>query len=90
MSQIKKVHRYHCGQFLELLGDGSEFGISLSYTVQEKAGGIGQAVGLTKRFVAYNIKYIWIIQIQSCHCIIRWNSEKNLILPTLEKEQESI
>lgn len=40
----------HAGSFLELLGDGSEFGINLSYTVQEKSGGIAQALGLTKRF----------------------------------------
>lgn len=40
----------HCGQFLELLGDGSEFGVNLSYTVQEKPGGIAQALSLTRKF----------------------------------------
>jgi len=41
----------HCGQFLELLGDGSDFGANLSYMVQEKPGGIAQALGLCKRFI---------------------------------------
>lgn len=39
------------GQFLELLGDGSEFGVQLNYTVQEKPAGIAHAIGLAKRFV---------------------------------------
>lgn len=38
------------GDFLELLGSGEEFGVNLSYTVQEKAGGIAQALGLCKKF----------------------------------------
>lgn len=42
--------RGHTGHILELLGDGSEFGVTLSYTVQEKSGGIAQALGLCKRF----------------------------------------
>lgn len=41
----------HCGQFLELLSDGSELGISLSYIVQEKPAGIADAIRLAKRFV---------------------------------------
>lgn len=40
----------HAGQFLELLGDGSEFGVNINYTVQEKPAGIAQALGLAKRF----------------------------------------
>lgn len=40
----------HAGQFLELLGDGSEFGININYTVQEKPSGIAHALGLAKRF----------------------------------------
>lgn len=40
----------HAGQFLELLEDGSELGINLNYRVQEKAGGIAQALGLCQRF----------------------------------------
>lgn len=40
----------HAGHFLELLGSGSEFGVRLSYGIQEKAGGIAQALGLCEDF----------------------------------------
>ncbi len=40
----------HAGHFLELLGDGTELGIHCSYAVQEKPGGIAQALGLAKDF----------------------------------------
>ena len=40
--------RGHAGHFLELLGSGSEFGVSLTYEIQEKAGGIAEALGLAK------------------------------------------
>ena len=40
----------HAGHFLELLGSGSDFGITISYAVQEEAGGIAQALGLCKDF----------------------------------------
>jgi len=43
--------RGHAGHFLELLGSGDDMDITLSYTVQEKPGGIAQALGLTRRFV---------------------------------------
>lgn len=41
----------HIGGFTEFLGDGSEFGVKLTYCVQKNAGGIGQALGLAKDFV---------------------------------------
>ena len=41
----------HAGHFLELLGSGREFGVNLSYAIQEEAGGIAQALSLTKEFV---------------------------------------
>lgn len=41
----------HIGAIAELLGDGSKFEIDLSYKVQEKAGGISQALGLSEKFV---------------------------------------
>ncbi len=47
----------HCGDFLELLGSGSQFGMKISYEVQEEAGGIAQALGLAKDF-ANNEKVI--------------------------------
>lgn len=41
----------HIGGIAEFLGDGSEFGVNLTYRVQKDAGGIGQALGLAKDFV---------------------------------------
>ena len=41
----------HLGGIAEFLGDGSEFGVKLTYRVQKDAGGIGQAIGLAKDFV---------------------------------------
>src|SRR5881394_1603223 len=39
------------GEFIRLLGNGSEFGLkSLNYTYQEGAGGIAQALGLAEHF----------------------------------------
>lgn len=46
--------RGHAGHFLELLGSGEEFNIELSYAVQEKPGGIAQALGLARKFVKDN------------------------------------
>ena len=46
--------RDHCGQMVELLGDGSEYGCSLTYRIQEMnrpVVGIAQALGLAKNFV---------------------------------------
>jgi glucose-1-phosphate thymidylyltransferase len=40
----------HAGHFLNLLGSGKEFGINLSYEVQEEAGGIAQALSLARDF----------------------------------------
>jgi glucose-1-phosphate thymidylyltransferase len=42
--------RGHAGHFLELLGSGMEFGISLTYEIQEKAGGIAEALGLAENW----------------------------------------
>lgn len=41
----------HIGAIGEFLGDGSRFGATLTYRVQEQAGGIAQALGLAKDFV---------------------------------------
>jgi glucose-1-phosphate thymidylyltransferase len=42
--------RGHAGHFLELLGSGADFGVSLTYEIQEGAGGIAQALGLARHF----------------------------------------
>lgn len=39
------------GDFLRLLGDGSEFDANLSYVYQKKAGGIAEALYLTKNII---------------------------------------
>jgi len=52
--------RGHCGDFLELLGSGSQFGMKLSYEIQDEAGGIAQALGLTENF-ANNEKVVVIL-----------------------------
>jgi len=40
----------HAGHFLNLLGSGREFGVRLTYEIQEEAGGIAQALGLAEDF----------------------------------------
>ena len=42
--------REHIGDFTNLLGSGSDFGVILTYKVQEGAGGIAQALGLAENF----------------------------------------
>src|SRR5437588_1323659 len=42
----------HMGDFVELLGSGRQHGCSLTYRVQDEAGGIAQALGLAKLFGA--------------------------------------
>lgn len=41
----------HAGDFLRLLGSGKEFGVRLSYEIQDGAGGIAQALSLAETFV---------------------------------------
>jgi len=43
--------RHHAGHFLELLGRGEELGLRLSYSIQEKEGGIAEALSLAEDFV---------------------------------------
>src|SRR6187401_3453640 len=40
----------HMGDFVELLGSGREHNCSLTYRVQDEAGGIAQALGLATLF----------------------------------------
>lgn len=44
------VGREHAERFMELMGSGTEFGVDLTYKIQDEAAGIGQALGLCKRF----------------------------------------
>jgi len=40
----------HAGDFVNLLGSGKEFGVRLSYEIQEESGGIAQALALAESF----------------------------------------
>jgi glucose-1-phosphate thymidylyltransferase len=40
----------HAGHFLNLLGSGKEFGVRLTYEIQDEAGGIAQALSLAEDF----------------------------------------
>jgi len=42
--------RHHAGHLLELLGRGEEMGVRFSYTLQEKAGGIAEALSLAEDY----------------------------------------
>ena len=40
----------HCGQIMSQLGSGADYDVSLTYRVQERAGGIAQALGICRNF----------------------------------------
>ena len=44
--------REHMGDMVKLLGSGGEFDVTISYQVQDAAGGIAQALGLAEKFAA--------------------------------------
>ncbi len=44
----------HMGDFVELLGSGRDHGCTLTYRVQDEAGGIAQALGLAELFCGTN------------------------------------
>ncbi len=50
----------HVESFSELLGSGEEFGMKFEYKMQEKPGGIAQALGLTREFIGED-KFIVIL-----------------------------
>lgn len=43
--------REHMGDVVNLLGSGYEFGVKFTYKVQDRAGGIAEALGLAEAFV---------------------------------------
>ncbi len=52
ISDVMVVLGGHSGNsFFELLGDGHRFGLTIRYAYQERAGGIAEALSLTKGFV---------------------------------------
>ena len=50
----------HAGDFLKLLGSGKEFGVKLTYEIQDKPGGIAHALALAKDFVD-NEKFVAVL-----------------------------
>ena len=40
----------HCGQIMTQLGSGSDYDVDITYRVQDKPGGIAQALGLCREF----------------------------------------
>ncbi len=54
MSGIKEIMivtgTESAGDFVDLLGDGYEFGVNLTYRIQARAGGIAEALGLCEDF----------------------------------------
>ncbi len=51
----------NAGDFLKLLGSGKEFGVSLSYRIQDDAGGIAQALSLAENFINEDEKFAVIL-----------------------------
>lgn len=49
----------HIGDFAEFLGDGSRYGTKLTYKVQERPGGIAEALALAEDFA--HGEYVWVI-----------------------------
>jgi glucose-1-phosphate thymidylyltransferase len=48
----------HMGDIVSLLGSGREFGCRFTYKVQDEAGGIAQALGLTEEFVGRDLAVV--------------------------------
>ena len=48
----------HCGQIMNQLGSGEEYGVDITYRVQEKPGGIAQALGLCREFAGRDNVYV--------------------------------
>ncbi|WP_409341804.1 sugar phosphate nucleotidyltransferase [Paenibacillus sp. MBLB4367] len=46
------------GLFMELLGSGGEWGVSLTYRIQDEAGGIAQALSAAESFIPKGEKFV--------------------------------
>lgn len=89
---------HHAGAIFQLLGSGKEFGVKFTYRVQDEAGGIPQAIGLTEDFVG-NHKFVSVngdnILFESIHQAVqefeKGNEEARIFLynGTREEAQKS-
>ncbi|KKO54277.1 sugar phosphate nucleotidyltransferase [Paenibacillus sp. DMB20] len=52
------ISKQSAGLYTELLGGGKEWGVHLTYKVQEEAGGIAQALSLAEPFMEPNEKFV--------------------------------
>lgn len=68
----------HIGGFAEFLGDGSEYGVNLTYRVQKDAGGIAEAIGLARDFA----------QGKSITVILGDNIFQNELIPKVDVDQD--
>ena len=50
----------HCGQIMNQLGSGEEYGVDITYRVQEKPGGIAQALGLCREFAGRDNVFVFL------------------------------
>ncbi|AJY73604.1 sugar phosphate nucleotidyltransferase [Paenibacillus beijingensis] len=53
--------RSSAGLFVDYLGNGREFGVSITYLIQEEAGGIAQALELAKPYVKDDEKFVMLL-----------------------------
>jgi len=52
------LDRGRVGRIIEMLGDGSEFGMNFTYKIQNSAGGIAEALSLAENFVKNRTMYV--------------------------------
>ncbi|WP_127533300.1 sugar phosphate nucleotidyltransferase [Paenibacillus kobensis] len=53
--------RSSAGLFITYLGSGSEFGVAMTYRIQEEAGGIAQALDLARPFINESEKFVLLL-----------------------------
>ncbi|MBD3920045.1 NTP transferase domain-containing protein [Paenibacillus sp. PR3] len=53
--------RATAGLFITYFGSGAEFGVSITYRIQEEAGGIAQALDLANPFIGTNEKFVLLL-----------------------------
>ncbi|MHA6534639.1 sugar phosphate nucleotidyltransferase [Paenibacillus sp. BAC0078] len=52
------ISKQSAGQYTDFLGSGVEFGVSLTYKIQEAAGGIAEALDLAKGFILPGERFV--------------------------------
>ncbi|WP_238652249.1 sugar phosphate nucleotidyltransferase [Paenibacillus piscarius] len=52
------ISKQSAGQYTDFLGSGAEFGVSLTYKIQEAAGGIAEALELAEGFVLPGERFV--------------------------------